>query len=180
MLPRLRIMAVSMERLQIAIARIVSITIDVIDFNPVIMLEAQLTIATAAVLLFEELGQAWTGIRVPASSRTPIHPIAIIGTAIVPDLHMAGNGHLTVGEEMLRLWVRSRCGKGETIAPAMPVAVPDPSGGFGWVSSVCPAAELFPRELIEPSKGDLTHADAVIVRPSPNFGVELVDQRTLG
>jgi hypothetical protein len=33
-------MAVSMERLQIAIARIVSITIDVIDLNPVIMLEA--------------------------------------------------------------------------------------------------------------------------------------------
>ena len=56
--PRFRIMAVSMQRLQIAIARIVSITIDGIDLNPVIMVEAQLTISTAAVLLFEELGQA--------------------------------------------------------------------------------------------------------------------------
>ena len=58
MLPRFRIVAVSMKRLQIAIARIVSITVDVIDLNPVIMVEAQLTVSTAAVLLFEELGQA--------------------------------------------------------------------------------------------------------------------------
>jgi hypothetical protein len=58
MLPRFRVVAVSMKRLQIARARIVSITVDVIDLNPVIMVEAQLTVSTAAVLLFEELGQA--------------------------------------------------------------------------------------------------------------------------
>ena len=58
LLPRFRIVAMSMQRLQIAIARIVSITIDGIDLNPVIMVEAQLTVSTAPVLLFEELGQS--------------------------------------------------------------------------------------------------------------------------
>jgi hypothetical protein len=53
MLPRFRIVAVSMERLKISRARIVSITVDVINLNPVVMLEAQLTIPTAPVLLFE-------------------------------------------------------------------------------------------------------------------------------
>ena len=57
-LPRFRIVAVAMERLQIAIARIAPITIHMIDLNAVIMVEAQLTIPTAPVLLFEELGQS--------------------------------------------------------------------------------------------------------------------------
>jgi len=49
---------VSMKRLQIAVARIASITIHMIDLDPVIMVEAQLTMPTASVLLFEELGQS--------------------------------------------------------------------------------------------------------------------------
>jgi hypothetical protein len=57
-LPRFRIVVVSMKRLQIAIAHIASITIHMIDLNPVIMVEAPLTIPTAPVLLFEELGQS--------------------------------------------------------------------------------------------------------------------------
>src|SRR5262247_1914817 len=56
--PRFRIVAVSMKRLQIAIARIASITIHMIDLDPVIMVEAQLTVSTVPVLLFEELGQS--------------------------------------------------------------------------------------------------------------------------
>ena len=39
------------------------------------------------------------------------------------------------------------------------------------MSSVCPAAELFPRELIEPAVDGLAHADAVIVRPPRIFGL---------
>jgi hypothetical protein len=57
-LPRFRIVAVSMKRLQVAIARIASITIHMIDLDPVIIVEAQLTVSTAPVLLFEELGQS--------------------------------------------------------------------------------------------------------------------------
>src|SRR5262249_1870091 len=179
-LPRFRIVAVSMKRLQIARAPIVSITIDVIDLNPVIMVEAQLTISTAAVLLFEELGQAWTDTRVPSSSRTPVHPVAIIGTPVPTDFDVPSNRDLTMGQEVDRVRVRGGCGKGETVVHAMPVPLPDPSGSFGGVSSACPAAELFPRELIKPAVDGLAHARAVIVCPSPDFGVELADHLALG
>jgi hypothetical protein len=57
-LPRLRIVAVSVERLHIARARIASITMPMLDLHPVIMVEAQLTLPTAPVLLCEELGQS--------------------------------------------------------------------------------------------------------------------------
>ena len=57
-LPRFRIVAVPMKRLQVARARIASITIHMIDLDPVIIVEAQLTVSTAPVLLFEELGQS--------------------------------------------------------------------------------------------------------------------------
>src|SRR3989442_12787967 len=85
-----------------------------------------------------------------------------------------------MGEEVDSVRVCGRCGKGETVVYAMPVPLPDPSGGFGRVSSVCPAAELLPRELIKPAVDGLAHAGALIVRPSPDFGVELADHLALG
>src|ERR687895_895845 len=91
LLPRFRIVAVSMERLQIAVARIVSISTDVIDLDLVLRLEEQPTIATAPTLVFQQLRQAWADVRVPSLARAPVHPIAIIGTAIALDLHMPPN-----------------------------------------------------------------------------------------
>ena len=46
--PRFRIVAVSMKRLQIGVARIAAIPIDVIHLNPVVMLEEQPAVATPA------------------------------------------------------------------------------------------------------------------------------------
>jgi hypothetical protein len=46
-------MAMSMERLQVGRARIVVLTIDVIHFDLVVLLEAQPTIPTTPVLPFE-------------------------------------------------------------------------------------------------------------------------------
>jgi hypothetical protein len=85
-----------------------------------------------------------------------------------------------MGEKVYSIRVRDGCGKGETVVQPMPVPLPDPSGGFGWVSSVCPAAEFLPRELIKPAVDGLAHADAVIVRPPPDFRVELADHLALG
>jgi len=47
-----------MERLQIGKARIAVISIAMIDLDPVVMLEAQPTIATTPALLFQPLGQS--------------------------------------------------------------------------------------------------------------------------
>ena len=161
-LPRFRIVAVSMKRLHVARARIASITIHMIDLDPVLIVEAQLTVPTAPMLLFEELGQSSTDARVPSSSLTPIHPVAIIGTPVPTDFDVPSNSHLTMGEKVYSIRVRGGCGKGETVVQPMPVPLPDPSGGFGWVSSVCPAAEFLPRELIKPAVDGLAHADAII------------------
>ena len=54
-LPRFRIVAVSMERLQVRRARIEVITIAVLNLDLVILLEEQPTIATAPTLLFQQL-----------------------------------------------------------------------------------------------------------------------------
>src|SRR5919206_984312 len=138
-LPRFRIVAVPMKRLHIARAPIASIPINMIDLDPVIMVEAQLTIPAASVLLFEELGQSSTDTRVPSSSLTPVHPVAIIGTPVPTDFDVPSNSHLTMGEKVYRIRIRGGCGKGETVVHAMPVPLPDPSGGCGGVSSVRPA-----------------------------------------
>ena len=73
--PRFRIVAVSMKRLQIGVARIATIPIDMIHLKPVVMLEEQPAVATPASLCFEQLGQSWIGIRMPSLSCTPVHPI---------------------------------------------------------------------------------------------------------
>ena len=52
MLSRFRIVAVSMERLQIGQARIVVVPINMVDLDAVLMLEEQPTVATAPALLF--------------------------------------------------------------------------------------------------------------------------------
>ncbi len=151
-----------MERLEITLARIASIPVDVINLNAVVMVEAQPTRRTAPVLPFKQFGQAWTDTRMPSASRAPIHPVAIIGTTIAPDFDVPCNGHLTVGEEMHGFRVRRRCGKGETGLPSMPVPFYGPRDGLHWMTPVCPAAELFPQEVIESSIDGLAHTGAVI------------------
>jgi hypothetical protein len=48
MLPRFRVVAVSMKRLQIGVARIAAIPVDMIHLNPVVMLEDQVRQASLA------------------------------------------------------------------------------------------------------------------------------------
>ena len=100
LLPRFRIVAMSMQRLQVRRARITVVTIDMVHLNPVVMLEEQPTTATASVLLFEQPGQSCTDVGVSALSRAPVDPVPIIGTAVALDLHMPGNGHLAVGQQV--------------------------------------------------------------------------------
>ena len=45
------------------------------------------------------------------------------------------------------------------------------SGASLWVPLACPAPELYPREVIEPSIDGLAHAGAVIVCPASNLGL---------
>src|SRR5262245_52968702 len=177
--PCFRIMAVSMERLQIIIARIASITVDVINLNAVIVVEAQATRRTAPLLPFEQLGQSWTDARMPSASCTPIHPITVVGTAVAPDFDVPCNGHLTMRAEGHSVRVRRGRGKGETGMPLMPVAFQCPRDRLHWVTPVCPAAELYPQEVIKSSIDGLAHTGAVIGGPAPDEGVELTDQCAL-
>src|SRR5215831_8347413 len=178
-LPCFRIMAVSMERLQIGVARITAITIDVIHLDPVVMLEEQSTVSTVTVLCFEQLGESRTSVWMPSLSATPVHPIPIIRAAVARDLDMPGNRHLTLGIKVDGVRARGRGHKGSTGAEPMPIPLDGPSDGFGCVPLMCPVAELDPGQVVKSRVGDLTHPNAIVVRPAPDDGIELVDQRAL-
>ena len=128
--PRFRIMAVSMERLQVSVARISVVTVDVIDFDSVVMLEEQSAVPTATRLRFKQPGQSWTGIRMPSLSDAPVHPVPIVRATVALNLDMPFDRHLTVGEEVNGVPASRRCGKGSTLADPMPIPFDDPSDGF--------------------------------------------------
>src|SRR5919197_2942906 len=150
-----------------------------VHLNPAVMLEEQPTIATASVLLFEQPSQSCTDVGFSALSCAPVHPVPIIGTAVALDLHMPGNRHLAVGQQVPGIGVGGRGGKGETGAYAMPVPPDGPGGGFPRVSPACPVAEFDPGEGIQPLVDGVAHSDAVVVGPAPNNGVALADQLPL-
>jgi hypothetical protein len=168
-----------MERLQVGQARIVSISTDVIDLDLVLRLEEQPTVATAPTLGFQQPRQAWTDVRVPSLARAPVHPIAIIGTAMALDLHMPRDRHLTMGMEVDGVRPSGWGGEGTTGIDPMPVPLDRPPDGLRRVSPMCPAAELAPRQVIQPRIHGFAHADAVVVCPPPDFGVELTDEVAL-
>src|SRR5437870_9684372 len=180
MLPRIRIVAVSMQRLEVRPACIAAIAIDMIDFNPILRVEEQPTVGTAPPLLLEQHGQSRTDPWVPSLSRAPIDPIAIIGTAGAPDFDMPGDGDLTMGMEVPGMRSSRRRGKGQAGAQPVPVALYHPRRGFGRVTSVCPAPELGPGEGVEAGIHGLAHTGAGVVCPTPDYGVELTDHLALG
>ena len=180
MLPRLRIVAVSMQRLEVRHACMTAIAIDMINLNPILIVEEQPTVGTAPPLLFEQRRQARTDPRVPSLSRAPIDPIPIIGTAVAPDFDVPGDGDLTIGMEVPGMRSSRRCGKGQADAHPVPVALYHPRRGFGRVTSVCPTPELNPGEGVEASIDGLAHPNAVVVCPAPDDGVELTDHLAWG
>src|SRR5215468_11598201 len=180
MLPRLRIVAVSMQHLEVCPACVTAIAIDMVNFNPILIVEEQPTGGTAPPLLFKQRRQSRTDPGVPSLSRAPIDPIAIIGTAGAPDFDMPGDGDLTMGMEVPGMRSGRRCGKGQAGAQPVPVALYHPRRGFGRVTSVCPTPELGPGEGVEAGIDGLTHTRAVVVCPAPDDGVELTDHLALG
>ena len=105
MLPCFRIMAVSMQRLQICIARIAVIPIDMVHLDSVVMLEEQPTVTTSASLRFEQPCQFGTDHGMPSLSGAPVHPIAVIRTAIALDVDMSRTRHVAVSPKARRFRV---------------------------------------------------------------------------
>ncbi len=99
-LPRFRIVAMSMQRLQVRKARIPVVAIDMVHLDPVVMLEEQSTIVTSAALLFEQSAQSCIDTGVSALSRAPVHPVPIIGTAVASHLYMPGSRHFAVIQQV--------------------------------------------------------------------------------
>ena len=135
-LPRLRIVAVSMQRLEVCPACIAAIAIDMITFHAILSVEEQPPVGTAPPLLFEQRRQSRTDPGVPSLSCAPIDPIAIIGTAVVPDFAMPGDGDLTMGLEVPGMRNGRRCGKGQAGAQPVPVALDHPRRGRSIYSSL--------------------------------------------
>ena len=157
-----------MQGLQVRRAAMAAIAIDMIDFNPIVVVKEQPTGGTAPTLLFEQCRQSRTDPWVPSLSRAPIDPVPIIGTAVAPDFDMPGDGDLTAQVEVPGMrsewptWQRkrrvpSRCG----------IAV-SPKGWF-WSGDVgVPNYGSSPSEGVEASIDGLAHTDAVVVCPAPD------------
>ena len=86
--PGFRIMAMSMERLEVGVTGGPSIPVNVINFELVIMLEVLSTIGTPPLLSFEQSGYSGFHRRVMPLAATPIHPVPIIRTPITSDFCM--------------------------------------------------------------------------------------------
>jgi hypothetical protein len=85
-----------MERLQIRVARIAVLPVDVVHFDPVVMLEEQSAVPPTTLLRFKQPGQSRTGTRMPSLSDTPVPPVPIVGAPVALTLDMPLDGHLTV------------------------------------------------------------------------------------
>ena len=76
MLPCLRIVAVSMQRVEVCPACVTAIAIDMVNFNPILRVEEQPTGGTAPPLLFEQRRQSRTDPGVPSLSRALIEDVS--------------------------------------------------------------------------------------------------------
>jgi hypothetical protein len=179
MLPRFRMVAVSMERLQVGRARVTVIPIPMVPFDPVVMVEEQPTVTTWAPLLSEQPRQFGPAHWMPSLSDAPVHPIAIVGTASALDFAMPRHCHLAVSPKARYFRVARRGGKGQAGAPPMPRASGDPADRCARMAPACPGAELDPEEMSEPMISGLTPPGAGVSGPAPDCGVELAKQRAL-
>jgi hypothetical protein len=171
LLPRFRIVALSLERLQVRSARITVVTLAMVHLQPVVMLEAPPTATPTSVLLFEPPGQSCADVGVSALARAPVDPVPILGTAVALALHLPGHGPLAVGQQGRGLEGGGRGGQGETGADAMPGPLDGPGGGWPRGSPACPVAELAPGEVREPCVDGMAYRAAVVGGPSPPGGV---------
>jgi hypothetical protein len=177
--PGLRLMAMSMSRLEVARTGILPIPAEVIRLHLVLMLEEPPTMGTAPALPVEPGGQAGTDRRVPSPSRAPVHPIPVVRTPMARDLRGPPTGDLAVGGQIRLALTGGRRGQHSTGVPSRPVSVLHPSGRGVGVSPACPVAALHPDEMVHPAKGGLTHPRAIVMGPAPDDGVELADQGRL-
>ena len=180
MFPAFRVMAMSMEGLEIDRAGVASIPIAMVDLKLVSMVEEQFTVGAAPALLFDQGGQSRPDRRVWPASLTPIHPIPIVRTPIACDFRMAQTGGVTMGGEV-RL-TRTGGWRGKHLAGflSVPGPVRHPPCRCVGVSPARPGTQLHPGETIQATKGRLTYPSAIVVGPTAYCGVELVDQGRLG
>ena len=180
MFPGFRVMAMSMEGLEIDRAGVSSIPVDMVDLKLVSMVEEQFTGGAAPALLFEQGGQSRPDRRVLPASLTPRHPIPIVRTAIACDFRVAQPGGVPMGGEG-RL-TRTGGWRGQHLAGCLSVPVPvrHPPCRFVGVSPARPGTPLHPGETSQATKGRLTYPSAIGVGPTAYCGVELVDQGRLG
>jgi hypothetical protein len=180
MFPGFRVMAMSMEGLEIDIAGVSSIPIDMVDLTLVSLVEEPFTVGAAPALVFDQGGQSRPDRRVVPASLTPIHPLSIVRTPSAGDFRVAQTGGVTMGGEG-RL-TRTGGWRGTHLAGCLSVPGPvrHPPCRCVGVSPARPGTPLPPGETIQATTGRLTYPSAIVVGPTAYGGVELVDQGRLG
>ncbi len=180
MCPGFRLMAMAMSGVAIARAGIPSRPTDMVNRTLVVRWEEQPTRGTAPALPCEPGGQSGADRRVAAPSGAPRDPIPLVRTPMARDLGVPPAGDCTMGGAIHLALRGNRRGKHPAGVPSRPVPVVHPPGRGVGVSPAGPVAALYPRAMIHPPEGGLTHPGAIIMGPTADFGVKVTDQVRLG
>jgi hypothetical protein len=173
-------MAVSREDAERGLAGILALPVDMGNLQLVSMLEEPSARGTAPSLPFAPGGQAGPAHRVPSLSLPPVHPLPVVRTPLA----RARRGPQTRGVPMgsARRLTRTGGWRGTHASgfPVGPVSVVDPSRRLLRVAPACPGAQGHPGETIPAPQGCVTYPGALVIGPTAECGVALVEPGRLG
>jgi hypothetical protein len=147
--------------------------LDVIDFWPVLRLEEQSTSSTATLLAAYERCHASRQNLVLAETSGPVNPVAIIGTFVSLDLHMAADGRAVMIEQSRPVPIS------EDPRPALlclPIPIGYPVAGLTMMAKHRPAAKLNVEQVIHLGVCILRDHRGVVVAPPTDDRVQLLYQ----
>jgi hypothetical protein len=176
---RLAIVTVAVQPLEVVvpIAPAAALGDDVVHFHPIARREEQAALRTLALLSLQESSDSRGDLRMVSEARTPIHPIAIIGTAPTVDLHVTPDRRLSVP---IPVGTSVRGLKDPSVALGhAPVPMGEPLFAFVGMAVGRPRVP-HPLESVIQTLEEMSPADTgVIPCPPPNDRVEPSDQRLL-
>src|SRR5215472_15389845 len=173
---RLAIVTVAVQPLEVVvpIAPAAASGDDVVHFHPIARRKEQAALRTLAVLSLQESGGSGRDLRMVSEASTPIHPIAIIGTAPTVDLHVTPDRHLSVS---IQAGTSLRGLKDPSVALGhAPVPMGDPRFAFVGMAVGRPSAQHPIESVIQTLEETGTADPGVIPCPPPDGRVEPSDQ----
>lgn len=144
---------------------------DVVEFQGIFRCEIQSTESAFAVLRFEQAGFAFGQLRVVTQVSSPVEPIAVERAFVVLDFGVVSNGRIAVTGKPGAV--------GGTELPEwcdLPVFGSHPGTGLVGMTKGYPTEQLEKQQVIQSAEGAFGIGGRVVIGPTPNDGIEFVDE----